>query len=74
MGTRVVPTYANLFMANLEEKIPFKIDTGAQVNMLPKSDFDKLSILQPLTQSTVTLRGYGGRELDTLGTCDLNCM
>ena len=54
-------------------KMPFKIDTSAQVNVLPKSDFDKLSINQPLTQSTVTLRGYGGRELDTLGTCDLNC-
>ena len=53
--------------------MPFKIDTGAQVNVMPKSDFDKLSIHQPLTQSTVTLRGYGGRELDTLGTCDLNC-
>ena len=53
-------------------KMPFKINTGAQVNVLPKSDFDKLSIHQPLTQSTVTLRGYGGRELDTLGTCDLN--
>ena len=54
-------------------KMPFKIDTGAQVNVLPISDFDKLSIKQPLTQSTVTLRGYGGRELDTLGMCDLNC-
>ena len=31
-------------------KIPFKIDTGAQVNVLPKSDFDKLSIHQLLTQ------------------------
>ena len=41
--------------------------------MLPKSDFDKLSIHQPLTESTVALRGYGGRELYTLGTCDLNC-
>ena len=55
-------------------KMPFKIDTGAQANVLPKSDFDKLSIHQPRTQSTVTLRGYGGRELDTLGMCDLNCM
>ena len=53
--------------------MPFKIKTGAQVNMLPKSDFDKLSIHQPLTESTVALRGYGGRELYTLGTCDLNC-
>ena len=31
-------------------EMPFKIDTGAQVNVLPKSDFDKLSIHQPLTQ------------------------
>ena len=55
------------------ETIKFKVDTGAQVNVLPKSVFDKLHVQQPLMLSKTTLHGYGGQSLNTLGVCDLEC-
>ena len=51
----------------------FKVDTGAQVNILHKAEFDKLRTRQTRKHSKVTLRGYGGHTLSNLGVCELEC-
>ena len=56
-----------------DKTITVKIDTGAQVNILPKAEFDKLYTRQSPKRSKVTLHGYGGRKLSNLGVCELEC-
>lgn len=48
----------------------FKIDTGADANILPISYFQKLKLLLAVVRTErVTLRSYTGNKLDILGTC-----
>ena len=55
------------------DKITVQIDTGAQMNILPKAEFNKLHARQALKRSKVTLHGYGGYKLSNLAVCELEC-
>lgn len=53
-------------------KVKFKLDTGAQVNIIPASRFKNLSKTE-LKPTTCHLAGYGRETLNDKGTCQLNC-
>lgn len=54
--------------------LKFKIDTGAQVNVLPENIFKTLSPTPDLIPAdSVILRGYGGTRLPILGKIVLPC-
>nr|XP_022295054.1 uncharacterized protein K02A2.6-like [Crassostrea virginica] len=57
-----------------EHSVVFKLDTGAQANIIPKHIFDKLELPdKQLTDSKVRLVAYGGTEITAEGTKILEC-
>ena len=57
-----------------EHNVVFKLDTGAQANIIPKHIFDKLELPdKQLTNSKVRLVVYGGAEIIAEGTTTLEC-
>ena len=54
-----------------DENIRFKIDTGAQCNVIPEHAFEKLR-KKPILQTTkVKLMAYGGVRIPIKGTCTM---
>lgn len=53
--------------------LKFKLDTGAQVNVLPQRDFKKFAPKTKMQQTHKKLTGYGGQPLSVKGTCKLHC-
>ena len=49
--------------------ITFKIDTGAQVNVLPKSQYNKLLKRPKLLKSSTKLKAYNGSSIPVAGKC-----
>lgn len=54
-------------------KMPCKIDTGAEVNILPISKFNTVKRKEIITKTNKKLLSYTGHSLDVIGTCDLLC-
>ena len=52
-------------------KINFKIDTGAEANLIPFSIFKKLN--KKFTTTKTVLEAYGGSKIIPLGVCSLMC-
>ena len=50
-----------------------KIDTGAEVNVMPKRVFDQLTERRKLNSTSVKLHGYGGYNIPILGTTEMQC-
>ena len=48
-----------------------KLDTGAQVNLIPESDFAKLSSKPRVYKTTQGLRAYGDSQIPVIGKCIL---
>ncbi|KAK3107010.1 hypothetical protein FSP39_004902 [Pinctada imbricata] len=59
------------------KSVRFKIDTGSQVNIMPKRIFDVLKLDEnhnvQITPSNARLTSYSGESLDSLGCCNLKC-
>jgi hypothetical protein len=58
---------------NNQTTVSFKIDTGAQANIIPQHYFDLLApkpLIQPTKQK---LTSYCGSTISTVGTCFLSC-
>ena len=55
------------------DTIRFKIDTGAQVNVIPVSVFKTLSKPPKLRDTQEHLYGYAGQPLDVRGCIDISC-
>ena len=51
--------------------VMFKVDTGAQTNVLPHSTFCELFPDRKLEPPTVKLTAYGGSDIPNLGTCTM---
>ena len=51
----------------------FKLDTGAQVNTLTKSCLNELNARFTINKTDLTLHGYGGTTLKTVGKCNIPC-
>lgn len=66
--------WININFNDCENKyISFKIDTGAQTNVIPEYIFKTLNLNNYLKQSNVKITNYGGSQLRVLGECKLNC-
>lgn len=62
----------NIERGNKKTPIGFKLDTGAQVNVIPLRIFHKLGCNNQEYMSQ-RLFGYGGRPLKVSGKCTLAC-
>ena len=52
-------------------QITMKLDTGAQANILPERDYNRMKNKPTLQPSEVKLKGYTGTEIPVLGSCYL---
>lgn len=52
--------------------IPFKVDTGAKLNVLPLSVVNSCMPSIELKQTEITLRAFGGQRIRPEGMCFLN--
>ena len=51
-----------------------KLDTGVEVNVMPKRVYDQLKKSnKKLTKTSVKLHGYGGHNIPVIGTTRLEC-
>ncbi|KAL9974005.1 hypothetical protein ACROYT_G020533 [Oculina patagonica] len=50
----------------------FKLDTGAQCNVLPKTVYDKITTM-PLPPSSARLESYSKTSIKPVGKCELTC-
>ena len=55
-----------------DEDMRFKIDTGAQCNVIPEHVFDKLKKRPTLQTTKVKLTAYGGLPVPIKGTCSMH--
>lgn len=72
-GLRVEPSAwsSNLFVGGTLTK--FKLDTGAEANVLPLGVYSKLRNKSPLWKTSVVLSSYGDFKVRPEGTLNLNC-
>ena len=54
-------------------KLTFKLDTGAEVSVLPLQIYDKLQSKPLLKSTNIKLTAYGGSSIKPNGTCRLTC-
>jgi len=54
------------------QRLKFKIDTGAQCNVIAKHKYSQLSKV-PLQKSTANLMAFGGHKLATCGKAIISC-
>nr|XP_022907407.1 uncharacterized protein K02A2.6-like [Onthophagus taurus] len=63
--------YENLKILNNE--IKFKLDTGADVSVLPLHIFNSLNVKKQLDLTPITLVAFGNNKLKPVGKIDLSC-
>ena len=54
---------------NNNTTVSFKLDTGAQVNILPVDVYKRLQPRPPLKKTDVKIRGYTGATIPIIGSC-----
>ena len=54
--------------------VKFKLDTGAQVNVIPMHIFAKLNLNHLLRKCNLKITNYGGNMLTVKGECELNVL
>ena len=52
----------------------FKSDSGAEINAIPKKQFERLNDVYPLTMINGTVTTYSGMEVPVLGITNIPCM
>ena len=65
--------FAELEIGKNRHKLKFKIDTGAQANVIPANTFHELFGNVVLSPQASKLSGYGGQVLNVKGACRLTC-
>ena len=67
--------YTTLHVGCDSVPMKFKVDTGAQINVIPMTAFDTLaeSRMKQLKPTQVRLTGYSGNVVPTTGTCRVEC-
>ena len=71
-GEKPDTVYATLNIG-CTDKIKFKIDTGAQVNVIPAVVYEKLTNPPPLSKARHRLVSYTGQQLTVKGAIYLQC-
>lgn len=56
-----------------DSNIEFKVDTGAEIDVLPLSVYHRLDLRSELVPTDITLRAFGGQQIVPMGMCTLNC-
>ena len=64
--------FVDIEIGNKKIPVSFKLDTGAQVNVIPSYVFHQLKC-NNLESTTQGLFGYGGKPLKVEGKCTLAC-
>lgn len=57
----------------VNETVPFKVDTGAQIDVLPWSVVHKIDPKTQLRRTNMSLTAFGGHRIKPLGMCSLPC-
>lgn len=65
------PWTENIRINNFD--IAFKIDTGAETDILPFNIFKMLVSEKILRRTSIRLRGFGGNEITPMGMCSIDC-
>ncbi|KAI8498512.1 hypothetical protein Bbelb_237140 [Branchiostoma belcheri] len=66
--------FVELHIAGRNDILRCKLDTGAQVNVLPEKEWKKLKGRNQTLKPTKTrLYGYGNMQIEVLGECSLPC-
>ncbi|KAG8174306.1 hypothetical protein JTE90_010933 [Oedothorax gibbosus] len=60
-------------MVNGDTKVCFKVDSGAEVNILPAKKLNEFKFKVDLSKTNKTLKSYTGHNLKVIGTCKLKC-
>ena len=73
-SNRIDAWYVTLNIGPNKQKIKFKIDTGAQIDVLPYDMYKRLNLDKVCTfrNGKVRLSGYGGIDIPIKGTCMLS--
>jgi hypothetical protein len=74
IGEIMKTTGEDVLIANLKvngKNVNFKIDTGAQCNVLPEEIFDRIKKKPKITATGTKLTGYGGAQVPVKGKCVL---
>lgn len=53
--------------------ITFKIDTGAEIDVLPLNIFKRLLGRVELKKTEIILRAFGGQKINSVGMCLIDC-
>lgn len=53
------------------KKITFKIDTGAQINVMPVNVFKRICTDDELHETSIKLKAFGGQKIKPIGKCSL---
>ena len=66
--------FVKLLLGKEKTVLQFKLDTGAQVNVIPLQKFKQMKLKDIKLEHTNTkLTGYGGTKLNVKGKCSLQC-
>ena len=66
--------FVKLLLGKEKTALQFKLDTGAQVNVIPLQKFKQMKLKDIKLEHTNTkLTGYGGTKLKVKGKCSLQC-
>ena len=60
-------------LAEFDHNVKFKLDSGAQVNTMPRNVYSKFASMQNLQSSNSLLRTSGGSPINSFGTVLLKC-
>ena len=77
IGTITNPDTKSAWFVNASingAQVCFKLDTGAEANVLPSSVLSKLKISKPLEKTNVVLTSYGNFKVQPEGKVDLLCV
>ncbi|KAK9746375.1 hypothetical protein QE152_g6141 [Popillia japonica] len=61
--------FQDIQFVNINKEISFKLDTGAQINVLPLHVYKQLNIKTKLENIKINVTNYGGSKLLVIGAC-----
>ena len=64
---------ATLVMKINDKNVRIKLDTGAEVNVMPTRVFSQIANTENIEQSNVKLKGYGGSAIPVIGESFIRC-
>ena len=65
--------FVSINLPDFDHNVKFKLDSGAQVNTMPRNVYSKFASMKNLQSSNSLLRAYGGSLVNSFGTVLLKC-